>query len=107
MSQRTSGYSRLERDSYETPAWVTHALIPDLPRMPRLVWECAAGSGNIVRVLKQVAPVIGTDIESGADFLSRDCRMPEGCTGIVSNPPYKHAAEFVDHALAFMEPVGG
>jgi hypothetical protein len=31
MSQRESGYARKERDSYETPAWVTAALVPHLP----------------------------------------------------------------------------
>jgi hypothetical protein len=31
MSQRDSGYERKERDLYETPAWVTEALLPHLP----------------------------------------------------------------------------
>lgn len=31
MSQRDSGYQRKERDAYETPEWVTLALIPHLP----------------------------------------------------------------------------
>ena len=30
MSQRHSGYVRKERDLYETPEWVTEALIPHL-----------------------------------------------------------------------------
>jgi hypothetical protein len=31
MSQRESGYERKERDLYETPEWVTEALLPHLP----------------------------------------------------------------------------
>ena len=30
MSQRASGYERKPNDCYETPAWVTHALVPHL-----------------------------------------------------------------------------
>ena len=31
MSQRESGYERIDRDLYETPEWVTEALLPHLP----------------------------------------------------------------------------
>src|SRR5690606_19298825 len=63
MSQRDSGYARKERDLYETPAWVTEALIPHLPRFPKLIWEPAAGSGKMLRVLHKVSEAFGTDIE--------------------------------------------
>ena len=65
MSQRESGYARKERDLYETPAWVTEALLPHL-RPCRLIWEPACGSGKMVVVLESFADsVIGTDIETG------------------------------------------
>jgi hypothetical protein len=51
MSQRESGYERKERDLYETPAWVTLALLPHLPASIRTIWEPAAGSGQMVRAL--------------------------------------------------------
>jgi hypothetical protein len=46
MSQRKSGYERKERDSYQTPAWVTLALVPHLPWLPGRVWEPACGSAS-------------------------------------------------------------
>ena len=47
MSQRGSGYERKALDLYDTPAWVTAALLPHLPGV-RAVWEPAAGSGKMV-----------------------------------------------------------
>jgi hypothetical protein len=47
VSQRESGYERKERDLYETPAWVTLALIRHLPgrlRPGMNVYEPAAGT---------------------------------------------------------------
>jgi len=41
MSQRDSGYERKPLDQYETPAWVTLALIPHLPMFTGKVWERA------------------------------------------------------------------
>ena len=101
MSQRDSGYERKERDLYETPAWVTEALLPHL-RECRIIWEPAAGSGKMSRVLKGFAgTVISSDIAEGQDFLAAD-----GFDGdaIITNPPYgqsgKLAAEFIERALS-------
>lgn len=113
MSQRDSGYERRERDLYETPAWVTQALIPHLPRSLETVWEPACGSGKMVDVLaKQVAVgVFATDIvplsECGiVDFLSEKVTWC-GAKAIITNPPYELATEFCEHALTLMEPVSG
>jgi hypothetical protein len=38
------------------------------------------------------------DFFSGRDFLL-ESKMPDGCEGIVTNPPFKIAAQFVEHAL--------
>ena len=46
MSQRDSGYERKERDLYETPEWVTEALLPHLPTIGEVVWEPACGGGQ-------------------------------------------------------------
>jgi hypothetical protein len=46
MSQRESGYRRKPLDQYETPAWVTRALIPHLPESIGKIWEPACGSGK-------------------------------------------------------------
>ena len=81
MSQRDSGYERQERDLYETPAWVTEALLPHLPEC-RTIWEPAAGSGKMSRVLEGFAgTVISSDLAGGQDFLAAD-----GFDGTRSSP---------------------
>lgn len=105
MSQRDSGYERKERDLYETPEWVTLAVIPhvfDLIPSKR-VYEPAAGSGKMVSALvKGGFSVRPDDISEGRDFLK--------CVGtsesIITNPPYELATEFIDRALALTAPLG-
>lgn len=100
MSQRDSGYERKERDLYETPAWVTEALVERLPFLNGgPVWEPAAGGGKMVAALRgRGLEVVGTDIADGLDFLEAD-RLPLNCKAIITNPPYVLAREFIDHAL--------
>jgi hypothetical protein len=105
MSQRVSGFQRKPLDGYETPEWVTEALIPHLPRVPALVWEPAAGTGKMVTVLARHALVHATDITAGVDFLTAP-PVPD-CDGIITNPPFALAARVIEHALALMEPCGG
>lgn len=125
MSQRKSGYARKERDLYETPEWVTEALIPHLPRQLFLTWEPACGSGKMVRALSRSrgdcwALIHGTDIATGVDFLAADLpdffewtpiRSRGDINGkpdsIITNPPYEFGPQFCEHALKLMEPVGG
>jgi hypothetical protein len=98
LSQRGSGYARKERDLYETPEWVTLALLPHIPERVRDVWEPACGSGKMVRALnKRFLTVYGTDIDAGRDFLmERDCDYD----AIITNPPYALATEFIERAIS-------
>ena len=101
MSQRDSGYERIERDAYETPEWVTRALVPNLPleSRPMRIWEPACGSGKMVRALEAMGHVVvASDISDGADFFSYQCRMNDA-EAIITNPPYNLATEFIRHAL--------
>jgi hypothetical protein len=103
MSQRESGYERKERDLYETPAWVTEALLHHLPECPT-IFEPAAGSGKMSRVLEGFAgTVISSDIAEGQDFLAAD-----GFDGdaIITNPPYELAPKFIERALFLTAPDG-
>jgi hypothetical protein len=102
MSQRNSGRARLAADRYETPAWVTEALLPHL-RPAHTIWEPAAGSGQMARVLESVAHVIASDIADGQDLLTA---APVACCGIVTNPPYSQAVAFIERALALTAPDG-
>lgn len=100
MSQRESGYQRVERDTYETPEWVTLALLPHLGNI-EAVWEPACGSGKMLRVLQsRYADAFGTDISTGDDFLTTRNRVVDvPRPGIITNPPYNAATEFVERAL--------
>lgn len=107
MSQRDSGYERKERDLYETPAWVTDAVIPHLRRPLGCVWECASGSGKMVRPLQAAGfHVVSSDISEGDDFLRQIAPMG-GADAIVTNPPYELATEFIDRAITLTERTDG
>lgn len=98
MSQRDSGYQRKERDLYETPAWVTDALIPHLPSASCVVWEPAAASGKMVApLLKAGFDVTASDISTGRDFLTQPA--PKPFRAIITNPPYELATKFIERAL--------
>jgi hypothetical protein len=100
-------------DNYPTPPIAVESLLnaePDL--LHARVWEPAAGAGNIVVVLrKHRIPVIASDIEQNGfdlhdigDFLKQE-RPPNGCRTIITNPPYRLAAEFAEHALSLVPDV--
>jgi hypothetical protein len=94
-------------DLYETPAEAVHALLK-VERLPNWIWECACGHGSIVRVLRNAGhEVYATDLVDydspdqnapGVDFLLEH-RTPDGVEAILTNPPYKLAAQFIQHAL--------
>ena len=59
-----------QSDDFQTPP---EALTPLLPHIKKnwTIWECAAGDGNLVKVLrKEGFKVISTDILTGKDFLN-------------------------------------
>lgn len=113
MSQRDSGYARQERDLYETPEWVTEALLPHLPRRLGDVWEPAAGRLKMVNVLARHMRVYPSDIccsdgsFDGVDFLAQQTDRSGNADAIITNPPYELATEFCNHALRLMEPAAG
>ena len=95
MAERHSEYARIEGDDYATPSWVTEALL-SVEDMPQGIWECAPGDGVMVRTLRSNgAQVYARD----QDFLTAS--LPVGVGSILTNPPYKLADAFVDHALLF------
>jgi len=94
-------------DCYTTPACATEALRRHV-QLPRRLWECGCGDGTgILDPLRAAGhEVIGSDL---VDFGRPDCfwrrdflmerKAPDGCEGIITNPPFKLAEEFVAHAL--------
>ena len=108
MQRRVEPPSSL--DFFPTPPWATRALIHHVLRRKGLlldetVWEPAAGEGHMAEVLREFfAGVVATDVfDYGrgyrvVDFLSD--ATPGGTDWIITNPPFKVAAEFVLRALA-------
>ena len=67
------------------------------------IWECACGQGHLSEVLKQHGYIVNsTDLIDrgygigGIDFLQYNEEI--NCD-ILTNPPYKYAQDFVEHAL--------
>jgi hypothetical protein len=89
LSQRFSGYDRKDRDAYQTPSWVTAAIVPHLRTLGvTTVWDPACGNGQIVAALHDHGfDAVGTDITAGNDFLN-GCIPPTTCDAIATNPPY-------------------
>ena len=75
---------------------MTRALLPHLGNI-KSVWEPAAGSGKMARVLEAAGlQVLSTDISAGQDFL---LAREQSVDAIVTNPPYIFANQFIEHAL--------
>ena len=101
MSQRESGYERKALDQYETPSWVTLALVSHLPEINGVIWGPASGRGKMVAALRQAGfDVMGSGITEGVDFL-RHAPPQTGIRAIITNPPYALAREFIERALHF------
>lgn len=101
MGQRNSGYDRKEFDLYSTPEWVTHSVMPNLPRKPSKIWEPACGpESKMANVLQNYANTIRTDIIFGQDFLEH--KGYDGVDTIITNPPFNLAEEFIFHTLQLL-----
>jgi hypothetical protein len=87
-------------DVYETPPAAVEALL-GVETLPAHVWEPCCGSGRIVEALTRHGHrVTASDLRGDRiDFLM-ELRAPDGVEAIVTNPPYKLAADFVRHGLA-------
>jgi hypothetical protein len=96
-------------DLYETPPEAVHALLRH-ERLPKVIWEPAAGRGAISRELETAGHnVFSSDlcaydgrepnIRTGIDFLETRYLGNRRFSTIVTNPPYKIADKFVRHGL--------
>ena len=98
-------------DMYSTPAVAVEALLR-VEKLPRYLWEPAAGRGNIVDVLRVHGhEVLASDLIdynipthfAGRDFLL-ERKLPSGCECIITNPPFKIVEAFTRHALKLAPP---
>ena len=93
---------REDNDFYATDPKALELLL-DRESFDPYVWECACGKGHLSEVLKKRGYIVrSTDLvdrgygEGGVDFL----QTTEKHNGdIITNPPYKYAQQFVEHAM--------
>lgn len=116
-----SNFERNDKERYWTEHWITAALMRRI-HIPenKLVWEPAAGRGDIIRVLADYGhECIASDIDLSefdpglcpaviANFLDpepfknfSDPKILEQIGAIVTNPPYDVAEEFLRKALSY------
>jgi hypothetical protein len=96
-------------DLYETPPCAVRALLAVERIRSGAIWEPACGPGAIARVLRSAGHrVYATDLvdyespdqsASRIDFLLEQTAPSAEIGSIITNPPFKLAAEFVAHAL--------
>jgi hypothetical protein len=91
-------------DCYATPPEAVEALLK-AEILPKHILEPCCGSGSIVAVLRAHGhKVTASDITTGIDFLAMR-KAPKSAGGIVTNPPYKLAAQFIRHGLELVPQV--
>ena len=98
---------REDNDYYATDPKAIELLLHE-ERFAHDVWECACGEGHLAKVLTAHGyRVVPTDLidrgfgRGGIDFLKWETPFPGD---IITNPPYKYAQEFVEHALELIHP---
>ena len=106
-----SNHTEKERESHDYYATNPKALelLLELEKFSHYVWECACGEGHLSEVLTTHGYNVRSSdiIERGypgtelVDFLtvSRADIKNDVSRDIITNPPYKYAREFVEHAL--------
>lgn len=99
--------NRETHDFYPTWPAATRALLA-VERFEGSIWEPACGDGAMSRELEGAGyRVISTDLidrgfgQGGRDFLAEWSAL---APNIVTNPPFRWAAEFVDRALLLTSP---
>lgn len=100
-----SNHSEGERqaeDYYATDPKAAELLLEVIPELNN-IWECACGEGHLAKVFDKTRKLVrATDLinrgyGNAEDFLLNDEPYHNG--DIVTNPPYKYAQQFVEHAL--------
>ena len=111
-----SDKDREELDFYQTPSFATQSLLDLGIIEAHNIWEPMAGNGAIADILKQnkylnvtTSDIVQRDypLDFTHDFFSLKAfpeSMPDkGGKGIITNPPYKVADDFILHALGTLK----
>lgn len=105
-----SNHSVSERqcdDYYATEPKAIHKLCA-VEQFTDTIWECACGGGHMVQALRENGyEVLATDIvDRGGHTSIREVdflKTEHSDVDIITNPPYKFAKEFVEHALDIID----
>ena len=96
---------RETNDFYATDPIAAEWLIK-LEKLDKNIWECACGQGHLAKVFEAHGfNVKATDLidrgygQGGVDFLGSREKFDGD---IITNPPYKYAEDFIQHALTLI-----
>jgi hypothetical protein len=101
-----SDHEREKHDYYATEPRVIDELF-EREKFSDNIWECACGEGHLSKeIQKYTNSILSTDLidrgfgTGNIDFLN----INDVWNGdIITNPPYKYAQEFVEHAMKLIE----
>lgn len=100
-----SAGEREENDFYATDPIAAEWLIK-LENLNPNIWECACGQGHLAKVFEEHGyNVKATDLidrgygQGGVNFLTCNEKFDGD---IITNPPYKYAEDFIQHALSLV-----
>lgn len=102
-----SQHDREENDYYATDPKTIDALF-EVEKFSQTIWECACGEGHLSKRIEEYnKSVYSSDLIdrggygiSGVDFIQEKVKWNGD---IITNPPYKFAQEFVEHAMELIE----
>lgn len=111
MTLGASNHTEKEREKHDYYATEPKAvkLLLEKEKFCPYVWECACGEGHLSKVLKNNGYIVkssdlvdrgyeGTEIIDFLKFSKEEAKY-DFPRDIITNPPYKYAKEFVEHAL--------
>lgn len=104
------GLHEREKDDFYATDPLAVEWLCEIEQLRHDIWEPACGQGHIAKVLVEHGfNVRSTDLinrgygQGGVDFFAQT----EAWEGdIVTNPPFKYAQEFVEHAMELVKPGG-
>ena len=110
VGKHQTGYPRVDRDHYPTPAWPVAALADHVDLAGRKVWEPATGSGSMARALVGLGASVfcsdiieyGYPLDAIFDFtvLGRDPPNLPKCDLVITNPAFGRCGKLAELFIA-------
>ena len=98
MSAHNRGGPRIDKDAYQTPLWVVHALLPFINWTSVSTFlEPCKGGGHIFNSLPPGIKKTWREIESGRAYLTWTPKTEFDL--LITNPPFSHGLEFLQKSL--------